>query len=51
MFEKGLLIFYFMVGDLSVEKIFEFLLVVEEFVGLIEFGIFFSDLMVDGKMI
>lgn len=51
MFERGSLIPYLTAGDPSVEKTLEFLLAVEEFAGLIELGIPFSDPMADGKTI
>ncbi|MBP1912807.1 tryptophan synthase subunit alpha [Thermococcus stetteri] len=51
MFESGSLIPYLTAGDPSVEKTLEFLLAIEEFSGLIELGLPFSDPMADGKTI
>jgi tryptophan synthase alpha chain len=51
MFERGSLIPYITAGDPSVGKTIEFLLAIDEFAGLIELGIPFSDPMADGKTI
>ncbi|ALV62723.1 Tryptophan synthase alpha chain [Thermococcus sp. 2319x1] len=51
MFERDSLIPYLTAGDPSVEKTLEFLLAIEEFSGVIELGIPFSDPIADGKAI